>query len=141
MARKYSKTLKLGIGVVIIIAAFGFSYTAILDFLNPYKFVSNITTNPDRYINKQVQVVGVVVPGSVVWVPRTLKFEITDGDSKIGVIYNGDPPAAFKEGLRVVTIGTLLSPNQFQAAKILTQCPSKYEQALIGALNKTKVKS
>ncbi|MCS4541263.1 MAG: cytochrome c maturation protein CcmE [Euryarchaeota archaeon] len=132
---KMSKNLKIGIGILLIAVCIAIGYSTVFKFFNPYHFVSNLTANPDQYMNKQVQVIGVVVPGTIELASGTLKFDITDGNSRIKVAYGGSP-VPIRESINVVVIGSLISPTQFQATKILTQCPSKYEQTL-SAANKT----
>lgn len=140
MDKNTAKRVKIGIGISVIILCIAISYSAISEFTSPYRYPTDILENPDQYVNKQVQVVGVIVKGSFLHTsdnPKTYNFRVTDGKTGIGVVYQGDLPATFKEGTKVVVIGSLSSPNEFHAVKLLSACPSKYEQELDKAMSGT----
>lgn len=137
MDKNTAKKLKLvlGVGVVLIFIAIGFS--ALDGFVSPYKTVSDVTTNQGDYVDRQIQVEGKIVEGSATWVPPLLKFGITDGKNQLKVRYEGVLPGSFpvsKTGdqskIDVVVIGYMADTGEFMADQVLVKCPSKYEQKL-----------
>ncbi|MCL5985812.1 MAG: cytochrome c maturation protein CcmE [Actinobacteria bacterium] len=72
---------------------------------------------------------GAVKPGTIIWDAKavTLKFEITDGEKSIPVVYRDVAPDNFVDGAKVVVEGKMQSEGTFLARKIMTKCPSKYE--------------
>jgi cytochrome c-type biogenesis protein CcmE len=134
MNRQERKKVKLALGVVAIILLLLLSIDSIGNFLNPLKFVSEVTAQPEEYMNKNVQVVGVVVDGTWEQVgPNTFEFKLTDGNDTVDVEYTGDVPGTFKPGVGITVIGTLVSPDKVVANKLLAKCPSKYEETLMDA--------
>jgi cytochrome c-type biogenesis protein CcmE len=137
MDKNTAKKVKIGIGIVVIILCIGISYDALSEFANPYKTVSDVISNPERYANKQIQVEGYVLEEAN-WIPNTLTFVMTDGNARMKVVYQGILPRNFPVGrelgnksrIDVVVIGTLTTPNEFKASQILVKCPSKYELEL-----------
>lgn len=80
---------------------------------------------------KRIRVGGRVAPSSIEYSasPLVLKFYIQDKDSPKGsiqVVYNGVKPDMFEAGRDVLVDGDFKA-GVFTAAKLLTQCPSKYE--------------
>jgi cytochrome c-type biogenesis protein CcmE len=129
--RQEKKKIKLAVGIVIVVLLLLMSIDAIGNFLNPLKFVSEVTAQPEEYLNRNVQVVGVIVDGT--WEqtgPNTYTFELTDGNATVDVEYTGDIPGTFKPGVGITVIGSLVSPDKVVANKLLAKCPSKYEQTL-----------
>ncbi len=129
MDKKKAKQVKLIVGVSIIILLLAMSANAIGDFLDPMKLVSEVTAQPEDYLNRNIQVVGFIVDGT--WQqtgPNTYIFKLTDGNATIDVEYTGDVPGTIKPDVGVTVIGTLVSPDKVVANKLLLKCPSKYEQ-------------
>ncbi len=59
-----------------------------------------------------------------------LKFTASDQEGageKLAVVYRGVVPDGFKEGAEVVLEGQYTAAGVFEANKLLTKCPSKYE--------------
>lgn len=73
---------------------------------------------------------GSMVTGTDKWDPlnRTLSFKMTDGIATMDVVYTGEKPniPAQYSQIQVVVTGQF-NGNVFQAYKMLTKCPSKYE--------------
>lgn len=66
----------------------------------------------------------------------TLKFTIADEEGageKVAVAYRGVVPDGFKVGAEVVVEGQYSASGAFEANKLLTKCPSKYEVASEGS--------
>lgn len=138
MKKSTSKKVKYlaGGGLILIFTLVILSTTAggKSGFINPYKSVSEIANNPDEYRDERVQAQGVVVEGTVEWVPRNLNFTLTDGKARMDVVYEGVIPATFPLGkeldpnskIEVVAIG-VYDGEKVRAEKLLVKCPSKYE--------------
>lgn len=58
----------------------------------------------------------------------TIEFQLLDdSNEKINVIHRGLPPANMKDATRVVVVGGI-NGDRFESNKLLTKCPSKYEE-------------
>lgn len=113
--------------VALIVISAILAYDAFTSYINPYLTVSQVAGN-DEYINKEVQILATVVSGSTGWgEDGSLLFKLTDGEATIDVTFSGTMPQNFKEGQKIVAIGTLNSPYHLNAAQLLVKCPSKYE--------------
>lgn len=93
-----------------------------------YVTVSEFRSDTLNIEERDVRVAGTVASGSVINIPRelTLRFEIKDSTGSMPVMYRGTTPDLFKEGGGVVLEGRF-EDGTFNATKILTKCPSKYE--------------
>jgi len=112
----------------LILLSIALAYDSLTSYINPYLSVTQITGNPDRYVSKSIQVMGVVTAGSLVrGNDGTLSFTLTDGGETIGVNYRGAAPQNFDQGREVVVVGSLTEEVNLEASKILVKCPSKYE--------------
>jgi len=124
------KTLKLAIGSLIIITA-GFAiYLSMSAFVNPYVTVTELVQNPSGYRNKNIQLVGVVVSGSLSYSGTITQFILQDIENlndAIQINFHDVPPIGLQENQKIVAIGRLISAGEFEAQKLLMQCPSKYE--------------
>lgn len=142
MNRKQAKRLKLVLGVVVVMASLYIGINAMQDFINPYKTVTDAATNYKSYQGKTLQVEGYVVDDTISWDPAAqhLEFDMTDGNSRIRVSYDGKLPGTFPVGqdigqssrIDVVAIGTMVDATTIQVQKngLLVKCPSKYEQEI-----------
>ncbi|HID56066.1 TPA: cytochrome c maturation protein CcmE [Candidatus Poribacteria bacterium] len=85
-----------------------------------------VRSPPDS--SKRVKVEGDILQGSLKK-GEVIQFEITDGQGRIKVFYSGKAiPPNFREGTPVVVEGRYNpKDNSFQAERIITKCPSKYE--------------
>lgn len=138
MDKKTAKNLKLVLGIAVILLCIVIGFSNIESFVNPYKTVSDLVSSPEKYLGRQVQVEGVVIENTIIWVPNTLTFVLTDGKEAMKVTYQGVLPSTFPVGkeigeeskIDVVVIGSLTSLGEFKATQILVKCPSKYESRL-----------
>ena len=66
----------------------------------------------------------------IVWDPSALllRFDIADESGSLPVTYKGVRPDLLVEGTRTVVEGKYQADGTFQATRLLTQCPSKYEE-------------
>jgi cytochrome c-type biogenesis protein CcmE len=131
-----NKKTKVAIGIGIVLLGLWMSVSAIGDFLNPIKFVSEVTAQPGDYLNRNVQVAGLIVEDSLQkgGEPNSYVFDLTDGNATIRVEYSGsDPVPKVKPGVGVTVIGVFTSEDTLTSNKILIKCPSKYQEELTKA--------
>jgi len=70
---------------------------------------------------------GLVEKGSVVRGPQAaIRFVVTDGRTRIPVVYEGILPDLFREGQGVVAMGALTSDGVFNASQILAKHDERY---------------
>lgn len=102
-----------------------------------YRYVDEVMNQPENFKNKQLQIHGFVVPGSLHQIPdpqrQTMRHEFTmeNCGKIIAVQHFGVVPDTFREQAEVVVKGKLqLTPFTalLQATEISTKCPSKYSQ-------------
>ena len=141
MTEKRRKELKLLLAIAIIALSLWFAAGATENFLNPIRYVSEVTAQPQEYIDRSVQVAGLIVEGSWVEVgPNDYRFLLTDGNATIKVEYAGQLPGTFKPGVGITAIGTMRGADTLKAEKLLAKCPSKYQQELGKAYEEEKAK-
>ncbi len=139
MNRRKARQIKFVLGMAVVLLLVGLSLNSIGNFLNPLKFVSEVTAQPEQYLNRNVQVVVFIVEGT--WQqtgPNDYAFELTDGNATVNVEYAGDIPGTFKPGVGITVIGTFVSPDRVVANKLLAKCPSKYEQDIRSTIESKK---
>lgn len=114
------------VGFLLLLSA-GLAYDSLSKYMNPYLSVSLVVSRCADYEGRNVQVMGVVAPGSV---QRgglgPVVFSITDGFESLDVSYAGALPQNFDQGKDVVVLGTLSRAGALEASTILVKCPSKY---------------
>lgn len=128
-----NKKLRVVAGGFVILLGVWMSASSIEDFLDPIKFVSEVVAQPEEYMNRNVQVAGLIVKETVEKEeePNSYLFDLTDGKSTIKVRYQGsDPIQNVKPGVGVTVIGTLSPDGTLISNKVLFKCPSKYQQKL-----------
>lgn len=77
-------------------------------------------------VDGQVQLAGVVEPGSIERDGLITTFVVTDETSDIVVTTDAPMPDAFKDSSEVVAIGSF-EGDTFTASKVLAKCPSKFK--------------
>jgi len=83
----------------------------------PYLNVSQVASNPSRYNNREIQVIGIVEGFS------GDNFNLTENDYTILIDLNGIPvPSDLDNGIKVVVTGIFNSSLILVASQILTQC-------------------
>ncbi len=124
------KSIKLAIGGIILVVATVAIYLSMSSFVNPYITVSELQQDPSAYQDKNIQLVGVVESGSLYYSSLITKFilqDIENSNDSIQITYHDVPPTGLQENQKIVAIGQLISIGEFEAQKLLMQCPSKYE--------------
>jgi len=121
--------LKLFLVALLVVLCAFLLFDAFSSYINPYQSVSEVSLHPERYLNKNVQILG-RIHGLRFHENGSLSFELIEleGEKKasLEVFYAGIPPQNIREGQRVVVVGKLIEPNRVNAEKLLTKCPSKY---------------
>jgi cytochrome c-type biogenesis protein CcmE len=113
--------------VALIVLSGILAYDTFTSYINPYLTVSEVAGNDD-YTDKDVQILATVADGSTQWrEDGSMLFDITDGQATLSVTYSGSQPQGFKEGQKVVVIGTRTAPYHVNATQLLVKCASKYE--------------
>ncbi|MEX2425147.1 MAG: cytochrome c maturation protein CcmE [Thermomicrobiaceae bacterium] len=91
--------------------------------------VSELDARADQNDGQLVRVGGDVVEESIEidGVAGPVYFEITDGESELAVVYDGQVPDIFDEHIQAVVEGTYHKDGVFEADTVLTKCPSRFE--------------
>jgi cytochrome c-type biogenesis protein CcmE len=121
------KRLLLGVSIAAVLLAYLALSTGVVS--NQYE-VSEVVAAQDTLAGKVIIVNGSMVPGTDRWDPlnRTLTFKLTDGRATIDVVYTGDKPNLSPEAVNIQAVVTgQFNNNVFEAFRMLTKCPSKYE--------------
>jgi cytochrome c-type biogenesis protein CcmE len=138
---KKKKRLRFIISGIILASALGYLiYTGMRGTVRYYMTVSELMAKGNSASAEGVRLGGRVVEGSINWdsLKLELKFDITDGKTKIPVLYKGVVPDAFKSGAQVIVEGTYSPGGFFRATTLLAKCPSKYLAAPRGTRVKGK---
>ena len=125
------KAAKIGVTSLVLLTAFGvLLYTTLGESMQYYKYVDEVTAQPDTWKDKNLQVHGNVVPGSIGRKKDSLewRFDIQRNGQKLTAYYTGIVPDTFKDDSEVVLTGRL-SSDGFKATEMTAKCPSKYEAA------------
>jgi cytochrome c-type biogenesis protein CcmE len=117
------------VAIVIVLGAFGFLLWGGLDknvvfFLTPKELLAKGT----RGYDVPVRLGGQVTPGSVHWDANTLdlRFELTDGQGRIGVHAKGAPPQMFRDGMGVVVEGRFHRNGTFESTNLMVKHSNEY---------------
>jgi len=81
----------------------------------------------DASSQRGLRVTGKVVPGTIDRKDLQLRFEMTDGEKALPVVYRGVVPDTFGEDGEVVVEGKYIPGGPFEASFLMAKCPSKYE--------------
>ena len=94
-----------------------------------YLTVSELFDKGSELHDTNIRVIGKIVDNSIEWDAEDLelRFEVTEGDETLPVIYQGAKPTGFKEGANILVEGKYRPDRTFQASALLMRCPSKYE--------------
>ena len=117
------------LGGALLLAFAGFSVTAFKSSMTPY-----VSFDQARKVERVVQVAGALEKGSSSYADtqESLFFTLKDPKSQetLRVRYKGVKPGNFEDAVSIVAIGHFdPEAKQFEAAKLLVKCPSKYQGA------------
>ncbi|HEY5648414.1 MAG TPA: cytochrome c maturation protein CcmE [Nitrospiria bacterium] len=126
-----SKGKRVGLIISVIVVAAGLLYLGLGKFgQNLVYFVtpSEVVAFTSDHYGKKVRVGGMVVEGSLVVVPNSLKltFDLTDGEKTIPVHFEGIPPDLFKEGQGAVVEGYWDEKMEFHSQMIMAKHSEDY---------------
>lgn len=114
-----------------------FGYLMVSGFNNSktyYMTINEVTASADKgKLGKQnLKVSGKLVGQSVKWDPAKaeLKLEMISEDQNeiMPVLYKGVKPDNFNDGIDVIVDGKYTVEQVLLADKVMTKCPSKYEE-------------
>ena len=122
----------LAVGVVIILAAFGFLLYGGIDknvvfFLTPNELLARGTEAYDV----PVRLGGLVQPGSVKWDADRLdlRFVVMDsGGQSVNVHSSGAPPQMFRDGMGVVVEGRYHRSGVFESTNLMVKHSNEYRK-------------
>lgn len=116
------RALKIGL----ITSLFLVVIVAVLQSSSPILSVSEVASNPDKYMNGYVRVMGKVAGP---YDPEHGTFLVSDEEDgpQLKVVYLKALPPNWKEGVRVLIMGRLIAPDTIEADQLSTECPTKYK--------------
>jgi cytochrome c-type biogenesis protein CcmE len=92
-----------------------------------YKTPTEVASAPGQH----VRLAGTLVADSVDATPGTTRFTLTDGTTRINVVYQGSATTAIstasQPGTQLVAEGELGTDGTFKATTLLAKCPSKFQ--------------
>lgn len=92
--------------------------------------ISDIFNDRENFEGEYLMTEGLLIKDSIEWDAEAieLRFEIYDANETIlPVRYQGVQPDNFTEDVIVIVEGFMNKDGLFEAEKVLTKCPSKYE--------------
>jgi len=128
------KRSKMFTGVLVIIVAMAAMITVSFGATAGYQLkVSEVLAKGEELKDRFLLVEAYLLPGTVNWDSRKieLSFFVTDGDSKMQVLYNDIPPANLTvPDSQIILRGKYdAAAGKFMADRVQTSCPSRYEAA------------
>jgi cytochrome c-type biogenesis protein CcmE len=128
------RTIRIAISVVVVVGSLvGLLSMSLGETAAYYKHVDEVMAAPEQWYEKNLQLHGHVVDGSIMRRPNTLdyRFSVQSNGKVVQATYTGVVPDTFKGGSEVVLKGRL-SPDGFAVQPrdgIMAKCPSKYDPA------------
>lgn len=122
--------LVFGISIVVMLLGYLAFTTGVIS--SQYE-VSDAVASKQNMKDKIIIVNGSMVLGTEKWDPlnRTFTFKLTDGKEIIDVKYTGEKPNIPPEYTSIQAVVTgKFNGKGFEAYKMLTKCPSKYEASV-----------
>ncbi|RCU44539.1 MULTISPECIES: cytochrome c maturation protein CcmE [Corallincola] len=117
-----------GAGAVIALMLYALNQNIDL-FYTPSELVNGKGPNLEKpAVGQRLRIGGMVVPGSVVRDPQSLKvsFDVIDSGPVATVVFDGILPDLFREGQGIVAQGVLLDANTVQATEVLAKHDEEY---------------
>jgi len=138
MSAQYSKYLKFGSAIVIIVLALAYlAYTGVQESKSYYKTISELQTQAsqsDAIYKMRLRVAGNVATGSIKRQGTRVEFKLIEQDKTLPVVYQGTeaPPDTFKDGAQALAEGQFGRDGVFHATGLQAKCASKYVPAQNG---------
>jgi cytochrome c-type biogenesis protein CcmE len=126
MTRKQRRLVLIGGGLGVLAVAAALVLSALRESIVFFNSPSDVA---EKHIapGARIRLGGLVSPGSLVRGDNLkIRFEVTDGKSKLPVIYQGVLPDLFREGQGVVAEGALDPAGVFNAETILAKHDETY---------------
>ncbi len=130
-----NKKLSLAIGIVLVLAVFGyFAFGGLGRSLVYFWTPTELLAKGDAAYGASVRLGGMVDPGSVRWDPaaRELRFRLTDDSGSVEVFSAGVPPQMFLEAAKreepigAVVEGTWTREAVFRATNLMVKHSQEY---------------
>ena len=122
----------LAVGVVIIVAAFGFlMYGGIDKNVVFYWTPQELLARGASAYDVPVRLGGLVAPGSVMWDAEKLelRFVVMDsGGQSVNVHSTGAPPQMFRDGMGVVVEGRYHQSGVFESTNLMVKHSNEYRK-------------
>jgi cytochrome c-type biogenesis protein CcmE len=118
---------KFVVGGLVIAAALAYMiYAGVSQSVVYFVTPSELSAAP--VAGKAYRLGGMVLPGSLRWVPTTLdlSFALSDGKSTIPVRHKGTPPDLFSEGRGAVVEGSWAVDGYFKSSHIMAKHSEEY---------------
>ncbi|MFW6074230.1 MAG: cytochrome c maturation protein CcmE [Chloroflexota bacterium] len=115
-------------GIVVLAVAF-LIYNAMDGSAAYYMTVEEISTSTEDVADREIKFGGDVKDGSIErgGIGEEIRFEVSDGEHSIPVVYDGDVPDIFSDHAEVIATGQFGDDGVFVAHELLTKCPSRFE--------------
>lgn len=126
MTRKKRRLVLISCAVGVVAVAVGLILNALKESIVFFHSPTEIT---EKHLapGARVRLGGLVKEGSIVRADKLdVRFDVTDGNRSIAVIYHGILPDLFREGQGVVAEGTLDAVGHFKADSVLAKHDEKY---------------
>ncbi|HVV84221.1 MAG TPA: cytochrome c maturation protein CcmE [Kofleriaceae bacterium] len=131
-----STLAKLALTVAVAIGAVGFFFYSSQAHTTRYKMVDQVTTAPQEWVGKNMQIHGWVEAGSIhedIIDQQTVRTFILENNGERLLVRNTGPkPDSFRDRSEVVAEGKLVEENGqtvLIASNLMAKCPSKYQGA------------
>ncbi len=92
--------------------------------------IYQVLANPEKYEGRFVTTEGFLMESSIDWRADEieLRFDVVDSEGNVlSVFHHGVRPDNFSEGVITILEGYIVPGEPFQAERVKTKCPSKYE--------------
>lgn len=123
------------VGAVLLAAVGVLIFNAMGSSMAYFQTVGELNASGKGLDGEQIRVGGGVQPGSIKEraLSDELRFTITDGTNTLPVVYDGVVPDIFQEDVEVVAEGTIGPDGTLVATKLLTKCPSRFDDGSTAA--------
>lgn len=126
MKRRHRTMLLIAIGGTLLLSASLIGAYAMKKTVSFFYSPMDIAQKPPK-TGVNIRLGGLVESGSLKHLSNgEINFSITDGQSKVKVIYSGILPNLFREGQGVIAEGSLEKNGQFKAKQILAKHDENY---------------
>jgi cytochrome c-type biogenesis protein CcmE len=119
----------LFIGAVVILCGFGYLlYGGISENLVYFLTPEELLDRGELAYDAPVRLGGQVDPGTVIWDADALdlRFDLTDGGTRVTVHSRGAPPQMFRDGIGVVVEGKLTRAGVFESTNLMVKHSNEY---------------